>query len=553
MWIVKIALERPLTFIVLALLLLILGPLAILRTPVDIFPNIDIPVVSVVWQYTGLPADDMNNRIVTGFERSLTTTVNDVEHTETQSLNGVGLVKVYFQPNVKIDMAVAQVTAISQTVLKSMPQGVTPPLVLVYNASTVPVLQFALSSKELSETTIFDDANQIVRTFVTSVRGAATPYPYGGKQRQIQVDLNPQALLAHGLSASDVVTAIGSQNLILPSGTEKIGDIEYSVKLNGSPQQIDELNNAPIRTVNGITTYIRDVAHVHDGSPPQTNVVRVNGQRAVLMSILKIGNASTLDIVDSLQGMLPAIRAAIPQNLEINAISDQSLFVRAAISGVVREGVIAAGLTGLMILLFLGSWRSTLIIAISIPLSILASIIALAALGETINIMTLGGLALAVGILVDDATVTIENINSHLEEGKEVYDAIMEGAQQIAVPALVSTLSICIVFVPIFFLGGVAKYLFAPLAEAVVFAMLASYVLSRTLVPTLSLYWLKKHEHDAQPTGPFGRFQRGFERRFSGCVKVIKAHWKPPNGIVAYLRFCSSPVARCQWDCWLHG
>ncbi|MFZ0869488.1 MAG: efflux RND transporter permease subunit [Rhodanobacter sp.] len=515
MWIVKIALERPLTFIVLALLLLILGPLAILRTPTDIFPNIDIPVVSVVWQYTGLPADDMNNRIVTGFERSLTTTVNDVEHTETQSLNGVGLVKVFFQPNVKIDMAVAQITSISQTVIKSMPAGTTPPLVIVYSASSVPILQFALSSKELSESTIFDDANQIVRTFVTGVRGAATPYPYGGKQRQIQVDLNPQALLAHGLSPSDVVTAIGQQNLILPAGTEKIGDLEYSVKLNGSPQQIADLNNAPIRTVNGITTYIRDVAHIHDGSPPQTNIVRVDGQRAVLMSILKIGNASTLDIVDSLRNMLPKIRAAIPPNLQIHALSDQSLFVRAAISGVIREGGIAAALTGLMILLFLGSWRSTLIIAISIPLSILASIIALSAMGETINIMTLGGLALAVGILVDDATVTIENINSHLEEGKEVYEAIMEGAQQIAVPALVSTLSICIVFVPIFFLGGVAKYLFAPLAEAVVFAMLASYVLSRTLVPTLSLYWLKKHAHGEQaPSGALARFQVGFERRF---------------------------------------
>ncbi|HUA82207.1 MAG TPA: efflux RND transporter permease subunit, partial [Dyella sp.] len=332
MWIVKIALERPLTFIVLALLLLILGPLAILRTPADIFPNIDIPVVSVVWGYTGLPAEDMNNRIVSGYERAITTTVNDVEHTETQSLNGVGVVKIYFQPNVKIDMAVAQVTAISQTVLRSMPQGTNPPLILVYNASTVPVLQFALSSKELSETTIFDDANQIVRTFVTSVRGAATPYPYGGKQRQVEVDLNPQALLAHGLSPSDVVAAIGAQNLILPAGTEKIGDTEYSVKLNGSPQQIDELNNAPIRTANGITTYIRDVAHVHDGSPPQTNVVRVNGQRAVLMSILKIGDASTLDIVDTLQESLPKIRAAIPKSLEINSLSDQSLFVRAAIS-----------------------------------------------------------------------------------------------------------------------------------------------------------------------------------------------------------------------------
>jgi len=555
MWIVKIALERPLTFIVLALLLLILGPLAILSTPTDIFPNIDIPVVSVVWQYTGLPADDMNNRIVTGFERSLTTTVNDVEHTETQSLNGVGLVKVYFQPNVKIDMAVAQITAISQTVIKSMPAGTTPPLVIVYNASSVPILQFALSSKELSETTIFDDANQTVRTFVTSVRGAATPYPYGGKQRQIQVDLNPQALLAHGLSPSDVVTAIGAQNLILPAGTEKIGDFEYSVRLNGSPQQITDLNNAPIRTVNGITTYIRDVAHVHDGSPPQTNIVRVDGQRAVLMSILKIGNASTLDIVDTLQGMLPKIRAAIPQNLQIHALSDQSLFVRAAISGVIREGAIAAALTGLMILLFLGSWRSTLIIAISIPLSILASIIALSAMGETINIMTLGGLALAVGILVDDATVTIENINSHLEEGKEVYDAIMEGAHQIAVPALVSTLSICIVFVPIFFLGGVAKYLFAPLAEAVVFAMLASYVLSRTLVPTLSLYWLKKHAH-GEPTskGALGRFQAAFERRFErtresyrNALVTAEKH----RGLFAILFFSSCALSVALLVPWL--
>jgi len=546
MWIVKIALERPLTFIVLALLLLILGPLAILRTPVDIFPNIDIPVVSVVWNYTGLPADDMNNRIVTGYERALTTTVNDIEHTETQSLNGVGLVKVYFQPNVKIDMAVAQVTAISQTVLRSMPQGANPPLILVYNASTVPVLQFALSSKELSETTIFDDANQIVRTFITSVRGAATPYPYGGKQRQVQVDLNPQALLAHGLSPSDVVAAIGAQNLILPAGTEKIGETEYSVRLNGSPQQIDELNNAPIHTANGVTTYVRDVAHVHDGSPPQTNIVRVNGQRAVLMSILKIGDASTLDIVDSLKDSLPAIRAAIPPSLEINALSDQSLFVRAAISGVIREGVIAAALTGLMILLFLGSWRSTLIIAISIPLSILASIIALSALGQTINIMTLGGLALAVGILVDDATVTIENINSHLEEGKEVYDAIMEGAHQIAVPAFVSTLSICIVFVPIFFLGGVAKYLFAPLAEAVVFAMLASYVLSRTLVPTLSLFWLKKHNHDKQATGPMSHFQLAFERRFErlragyrGALETTERH----RGLFAILFFASCALS----------
>ena len=554
MWIVKIALERPLTFIVLALLLLILGPLAILRTPTDIFPNINIPVVSVIWQYTGLPAEEMNNRIVTGFERSLTTTVNDIEHTETQSLNGVGLVKVFFQPNVNVDMAIAQITAVSQSAVKTMPQGTTPPLIIVYNASTVPILQFALSSKELSESTIFDDANQIVRTFVTSVRGAATPSPYGGKQRQIQVDLNPQALLSHGLAPSDVVAAIGAQNLILPAGTEKIGDIEYSVRLNGSPQQIDDLNNAPIHTVNGITTYIRDVAHVHDGSPPQTNIVRVDGHRAVLMSILKIGDASTLAIVDTLRSMLPRIRAAVPKNLQINPISDQSLFVRAAVSGVIREGVIAAALTGLMILLFLGSWRSTLIIAISIPLSILASIITLSALGETINIMTLGGLALAVGILVDDATVTIENINSHLEEGKEVYDAILEGAQQIAVPALVSTLSICIVFVPIFFLGGVAKYLFAPLAEAVVFAMLASYVLSRTLVPTLSLYWLKKHDHAATPSGPLARFQADFENRFerarSGYRRALIAA-ESHRGLFAVLFFASCALSVALLVPWL--
>jgi multidrug efflux pump subunit AcrB len=553
MWIVKIALERPLTFIVLALLLLILGPLAILRTPTDIFPNIDIPVVSVVWQYTGLPADDMNNRIVSGFERSLTTTVNDVEHTETQLAQWRWLGQDVLPAEREDrhgggaghgDFAdAAQVDARRQT----------PPLVMVYNASTVPVLQFALSSKSLSEATIFDDANQIVRTFVTSVRGAATPYPYGGKQRQVQVDINPQALLAHGLSPSDVVTAIANQNLILPAGTEKSA-IPNTASVERQPAQSEELNNAPIKTVNGITTYIRDVAHVHDGSPPQTNVVRVNGQRAVLMSILKIGDASTLDIVDSLQGMLPSIRAAIPKELEINSLSDQSLFVRAAISGVIREGVIAAGLTGLMILLFLGSWRSTLIIAISIPLSILASIIALSALGETINIMTLGGLALAVGILVDDATVTIENINSHLEEGKEVYDAIMEGAHQIAVPALVSTLSICIVFVPIFFLGGVAKYLFAPLAEAVVFAMLASYVLSRTLVPTLSLYWLKKHDHDAKPTGPLSRFQHGFENDASSVfAMVIVARWKPRKSIAACSPSCSSPPVRCRWDCWCLG
>jgi CzcA family heavy metal efflux pump len=525
MWIVRIALERPYTFIVLALLLLIFGPMTILRTPTDIFPNIGIPVVSVVWNYTGLPPQEMGDRITANFERGLTTTVNDIEHLESQSLQGVGVIKIFFQPSVNIDVALSQVTAIAQTLLKQLPPGTTPPLVLSYNASSVAVIQLALSSDKLSEQELFDLGNSFVRTQLATVQGAAIPFPYGGKQRQVQVDLDQAAMQAKGVSAQDVANAIVEQNLILPAGTEKIGEYEYNVKLNASPKALSDLNDLPVKTINGTTLYIHDVAHVRDGYAPQTNMVRVDGKRAVLMSIQKTGNASTLDIIDRIKSRLPLIRDGLPPELNINPVADQSVFVSAAIEGVVREGVIAAALTGLMILLFLGSWRSTLIITISIPLSVLASIIALSVLGQTINIMTLGGLALAVGILVDDATVAIENINWHLERGKPVEPAILDGAEQIAIPALVSTLCICIVFVPMFFLSGVARYLFVPLAEAVVFAMLASYVLSRTLVPTLSKYWLKAHDPHAahNPSGFFGRFQAGFEHYFVALRRRYRA------------------------------
>ena len=516
MWIVRLALRRPYTFIVLAMLIVLFGVFSILRTPTDIFPNINIPVISAIWSYTGLPPEDLANRIVANAERYAQTTVNDVEHSESQSLSGISIVKYFFQPNVNEEMAYAQITAVSQTLLRQAPPGTTPPFILAYNASTVPILQLALSSATLSESQIFDMANTIVRPGLTTVAGASLPYPYGGKQRQITVDIDPEALRAKGLGAADVSNAIGSQNLIIPAGTEKIGDIEYNVKLNSSPLKASELNDIPIRDVNGTVVFVRDVANVHDGNSPQTNLVRLDGRHAVLMSVLKTGSASTLEIVDSIRRLLPAIRAQVPEALKIDATSDQSIFVRGAISGVVREGVIAAALTGVMILLFLGSWRSTLIITISIPLSVLASIICLSAIGETINLMTLGGLALAVGILVDDATVAIENINWHLEQGKDVEPAILDGAHQIAVPALVSTLCICVVFVPMFLLTGVSKFLFVPLAEAVVFAMLASYLLSRTLVPTLAKYWLQRHsEHPEEPHGLAGRFQRGFERRFA--------------------------------------
>ena len=492
MWIVKIALQRPYTFLVLAILILLMGLLAILRTATDIFPAINIPVVATIWRYTGLQPEEMASRIVLTNERIAQTTANDIEHTESESLNGIAVVKYFFQPYADERLSYAQITAVSQSQLKNLPLGTTPPFVLAYNASTVPVLQLALSSEEMSEAQIFDAANNVIRVALATVPGASMPNPYGGKQRQIQVDLDPQALRAKGISGSDVTAAIAAQNLILPAGTQKIGDLEYYIGINASPTRIEELNDLPITAKNGTVVYIRDVAHVRDGAPPQTNIARLAGRRAALISVLKNGGSSTLDVINAIKAKLPQIEAQVPA-LHIQPIGDQSIFVRAAISGVVREAVIAACLTGLMILLFLGSWRSTLIIFISIPLSILASIACLAALGETINIMTLGGLALAVGILVDDATVTIENINAHLEEGQEVEEAILNGAHQIALPALVSTLSICIVFVPMFLLVGIAKYLFVPLAEAVVFAMLASYLLSRTLVPTLSKYWLRKH------------------------------------------------------------
>jgi CzcA family heavy metal efflux pump len=518
MWIVKLALRRPYTFTVLALLILILGPIVILRTPTDVFPEINIPVVSIVWNYTGLSSEDMGNRITSVTERALTTLVDDIEHIESQSLNGIAVVKVFFQPHADVTKAIAQVTAISQTQLRQLPPGTTPPLVITYSASTVPILQLALSGHELSEQQLFDSGVNFIRTRLITVPGAAIPYPYGGKQRQVQVDLNTAALQAKGLSPLDVVNAVGVQNLILPAGTTKIGPLEYDVDMNASPQTVAELNDLPIKTVGSSTIYIRDVANVRDGFPPQTNIARVNGQRAVLLTVQKAGNASTLDIISGIKGMLPQIEQTLPADLNIRLLADQSLFVRGSIQGVVREAIIAACLTGVMILIFLGNWRSTVIIAVSIPLSILTSIICMSALGETINIMTLGGLALAVGILVDDATVEIENINRNLALGKEVEHAILDGAQQIAVPALVSTLAICIVFVPMFFLTGVARYLFVPLAEAVTFAMLASYLLSRTVVPTMAKYLLRGHEaeagHASTSRNPLVRMQVRFEESF---------------------------------------
>jgi multidrug efflux pump subunit AcrB len=516
MWIVKLALDRPYTFLMLAALIVFMGLYAIVNTATDIFPNIKIPIAAVIWRYTGLLPEQMADRIVLASERGAQTTVNDVEHTESQSLNGTAVVKYFFQPDVNEALSFAQITAVSQTQLQTSPPGTTPPFVLSYNASSVPILQLALSSDSIPEQELFDLGNNNIRTQLATVAGASVPYPLGGKQRQVQVDLDLNALRARGLAPDDVVSAISSQNLILPAGTEKIGTKEMFVNLNASPRQIDELNDLPIRRSTGSVVYVRDVAHVRDGYAPQTSVVRVDGKRAVLMNVLKTGTASTLDIIKGIDSRLPLLRAQLPSALKIQALSDQSVFVRAAISGVIREGAIAAALTGLLILLFLGSWRSTLIITISIPLSILASIACLSALGETINIQTLGGLALAVGILVDDATVTIENINFHLEEGKDVEAAILEGARQIALPALVSTLSICIVFVPMFLLAGIAKYLFIPLAEAVVFAMLASYLLSRTLIPTLAKFWLQKADQKPPSRGNLlTRFQQRFEQGFA--------------------------------------
>jgi len=496
MWIVRLALRRPYTFVVAAILILILGALAILRTPKDIFPNINIPVISVIWGYNGLSAEQMAERIVTNSERIATTTVNDIEHMESQSWDSRAIIKIFFQSHADISEALSQVTAVSQTQLRFLPPGITPPLIIQYSASSVPILQLGLSGEGLSEQALFDLGVNFIRVQLATVEGAAIPYPYGGKQRQVMVDLNTAALQEKRLSPVDVVTAISSQNLILPAGTSKIGQFQYDVETNASPSKVEALNDLPVKSVGNAVIYVRDVAHVRDGFPPQTNIAHVDGQRSVLMSVLKTGNASTLDIISRVKEVVNGLSGGLPSQLRMRFLADQSLFVRAAIQGVLREAIIAACLTAAMILIFLGSWRSTLIIAVSIPLSILTSLVVLSALGETINIMTLGGFALAVGILVDDATVEIENINRNAAMGKEIQQAILDGAQQIAIPAFVSTLSICIVFVPMFFLTGVARYLFVPLAEAVSFAMLASYLLSRTLVPTMAKYLLRGHEQD---------------------------------------------------------
>src|SRR5271163_3946289 len=515
MWIVALALRRPYTFVVMAIVIIVLFFVTLVRTPVDIFPNIDIPVVSVVWFYSGMSPQDMADRIVANSERGITTTVNDIEHMESQSVYGLGVIKVFFRPGTNVQGAIAQITAIAQTTVRGLPPGTTPPLIISYSASTTPIIQLGLSSKTLPEQQLFDLGQNFLRNFLATVPGAATPYPYGGKLRQIQVDLDLPKLQAYGLSPNDIVNAVNAQNVTLPTGTIKLGPVEYNVEMNGTPGTIAELNDLPVKTANGATLYMRDVAHIRDGFSPQTNIVRQDGNRGALMSIYKIGNASSLQIVAGIKNIVVLAAQSLPPELKITALFDQSLFVRASIQGVLREGLIAAALTAVMILLFLGDWRPTIVISVSIPLSIFVSIIVLGAIGETINIMTLGGLALAVGILVDDATVEIENIERNLAMGKEMKQAILDGAQQIAVPAFVSTLSICIVFVPMFFLAGVAKFLFVPLAEAVSFAMLASYLLSRTLIPTLVMYIMRGHEHRAEaPKSALGRFQRGFERKF---------------------------------------
>src|SRR5580692_658774 len=554
MWIIKVALDRPYTFIVLAVLILLISPVMILRTPSDIFPEIDIPVIAVVWNYTGMSAEEMEGRITSVYERVLTTLVNNIEHIESTTVNGLAVVKIFLQPNASLDAAIAQVTATSQTILKQMPPGVVPPLILTYNASSVPILQLGLSSKTLSEQQLGDLGLNFIRTQLVTIPGASVPYPYGGKQRQVMIDLNPALLQSKGISPNDVVNAFNQQNLILPAGTAKIGQFEYDVDLNASPKQVTEMNDLPVKQVGNSTIYLRDVAHVRDGFAPQTNIVRLDGQRGALVSILKTGTGSTHDIVSSAKSMLPTLAATLPPDLKMQPMADQSIFVRASVQGVIREAVIAAALTGIMILVFLGSWRSTLIIAVSIPLSILSSLLVLSALHETINIMTLGGLALAVGILVDDATVEIENINRILEEGHEtdIKQAILDGAQQIAVPALVSTLCICIVFMPLFLLSGVARYLFVPLAEAVVFATLASYILSRTLVPTLVMYMLKLNEGRGESCSAFARLQKRCEEMFEGLRRryrglLIRCVTKRKVFIPGFLGICSCVFLLVPW------
>jgi CzcA family heavy metal efflux pump len=544
MWIVQVALRRPYTFLVMALLILLATPFVLSRMSTDVFPEINIPVISIVWNYSGLSAQEVGQRISAVNERGLTATVTDIEHIESQSLNGLSIIKVFFQPNANIGTAIAQVVAVEEQQLRNLPPGAQPPLVIKYSASAIPVIQLGISSPSMTESALFDAAFNFLRPRLVTIPGAAIPFPFGGKSRQISVDIDTPALLAKGLTPNDVVNAVNAQNLILPSGTAKIGAIEYAIRLNGSPDTIEGLNRIPVATKNGATTYLSEVAHVRDGFVPQTNIVRQNGERGVLMSIIKNGGASTLDIVKSLRAVLPSAAQLLPKDVKITPLFDQSGFVRAAIGGVVREAVIAACLTAMLILVFLGNWRSTCIIAVSIPLSILSSIIALYICGETLNIMTLGGLALAVGILVDDATVTIENIERHIHQGSDLHKAILDGAGEIAVPALVSTLCICIVFVPMFFLTGVARYLFAPLAEAVVFAMLASYVLSRTLVPTLVMLLM---DHTAEPSArlsPLQRVYRAFDARFeqvrAGYTAILSAVLQNRARFgVPFLSFCA--------------
>jgi CzcA family heavy metal efflux pump len=552
MWIVRIALDRPYTFVVLALLILILSPIVILRTPTDIFPNINIPVIAVAWQYTGLNPEELEGRLTSVYERVLTTTVDNIEHIESTTVNGQAIVKIFLQPTASLDTANAQVTAVSQTILRQLPPGALPPLIINYSASSVPILQLGLSGKGLSEQQLNDVGQNFIRPQLVTVPGAVVPFPYGGKQRQVMIDLNPDLLQAKGLSPQDVLNSLTNQNLVLPAGTAKIDEFEYDVRVNSSPRTVDELNSLPIKQVGASTVYLRDVANVRDGFAPQTNVVRQDGHRGVLLSILKAGTASTISVVEGIRGLLPRVAQTLPPELKIQPLADQSIFVKAAVNGVIREALIAACLTALMILLFLGSWRTTLIIAVSIPLSILTSVIILSFLGQTINIMTLGGFALAVGVLVDDATVEIENIERNLAQGKEIRRAILDGASQIAVPAFVSTLCICIVFLPMFFLAGVSKFLFVPLAEAVVFAMLASYFFSRTIVPTMALYLLRSGEHHAGRRNVVSRFQAGFERgfhrlRLSYQLLLTTAVHRRSVFIPAFLLVCLSVFLLVPW------
>src|SRR3984957_81692 len=553
MWLVRVALDRPYTFVVLSFLVFIMSAVAIRTTPTDIFPNIDIPGIAVDWTYTGLNPEEVEGRLTTVYERVLTTTVDNIQHLESTTVNGQAIVKIFLQPHASLDTANAQVTAISQTILRQMPPGTLPPIIINYSASSVPILQLGLSGQGLSEQRLNDLGQNFLRTQLVTVPGAVVPYAYGGKQRQVMINLIPRLLQAKDVSPTDVLNAVTNQNLVLPSGTVKIGEFEYDTSTNASPRSVKELNDLPIKVVSNAVIYLRDVATVSDGYAPQTNIVRQDGRRGVLMSVLKAGTASTIDVVKGIRETLVRAAQTLPPNLNITALSDQSVFVKSAISGVVREAVLATVLTAAMILLFLGTWRSTLIIAISIPVSILSSVIVFSAIGQTINIMTLGGLALAVGILVDDATVTIENIERHLEEGAVLRDAILQGAAQIAVPALVGTLCICIVFLPMFFLGGVARYLFVPLAEAVVFAMIASYIVSRTLVATLALYLLKTKEHSAGPSrNPLVRFQQAFEKVF----EKFRSHYRSVlTGLIdhrgafsaVFLAACVSAFALVPW------